>query len=211
MGWGEDAVTRASGPGAHVCTHTAWFISVPLSHPSSLGVEPVDRDTLGQPPRSTEDTILSRALLLRILMSAATIISGTLFVFWREVSGLPGMSAGGRCARERAASWARRTPAFTVTRKPWETKGRACPVLSSGDSLQAQEALAEPEKEAGGEAARHPPRDPVWAGGHQLPPLGLSLHPPAWEGPSVLSMGHTRVAAPWGPAGTPGLRQLAGA
>ncbi|XP_023561015.1 calcium-transporting ATPase type 2C member 2 isoform X2 [Octodon degus] len=51
----------------------------------SLGVEPVDRDTLGQPPRSMEDTILSRALLLRILLSAATIISGTLFVFWREV------------------------------------------------------------------------------------------------------------------------------
>ncbi|XP_013363425.1 PREDICTED: calcium-transporting ATPase type 2C member 2 isoform X2 [Chinchilla lanigera] len=51
----------------------------------SLGVEPVDRDTLGQPPRSLEDTILSRALLLRILMSAATILSGTLFVFWREV------------------------------------------------------------------------------------------------------------------------------
>ncbi|XP_033613788.1 calcium-transporting ATPase type 2C member 2 isoform X2 [Fukomys damarensis] len=51
----------------------------------SLGVEPVDRDTLGKPPRSTEDTILSRALLLRILVSAATIISGTLFVFWREV------------------------------------------------------------------------------------------------------------------------------
>ncbi|XP_021112260.1 calcium-transporting ATPase type 2C member 2 isoform X8 [Heterocephalus glaber] len=51
----------------------------------SLGVEPVDRDTLGQPPRSMEDTILSRAVLLRILMSAATIISGTLFVFWREV------------------------------------------------------------------------------------------------------------------------------
>ncbi|KAM6177471.1 calcium-transporting ATPase type 2C member 2 [Erethizon dorsatum] len=51
----------------------------------SLGVEPVDRDMLGQPPRSVEDTILSRALILRILMSAAAIISGTLFVFWREV------------------------------------------------------------------------------------------------------------------------------
>lgn len=51
-------------------------------------MEPVDRDTLGQPPRSMEDTILSRALILRVLLSAATIITGTLFVFWREVSGL---------------------------------------------------------------------------------------------------------------------------
>nr|XP_013001282.1 calcium-transporting ATPase type 2C member 2 isoform X2 [Cavia porcellus] len=53
--------------------------------PSSLGVEPVDRDTLRQPPRSVEETILSRALVLRVLVSAATILSGTLFVFWREV------------------------------------------------------------------------------------------------------------------------------
>uniref|UniRef100_A0A8D2E0Z9 Calcium-transporting ATPase n=1 Tax=Sciurus vulgaris TaxID=55149 RepID=A0A8D2E0Z9_SCIVU len=51
----------------------------------SLGVEPVDRDTLRQPPRSVRDTILSRALILKTLMSAATIISGTLFVFWKEI------------------------------------------------------------------------------------------------------------------------------
>lgn len=59
---------------------------------SSLGVEPVDRDTLRQPPRNVKDQILSRALVLRILLSATTIISGTLFIFWKEV---------------RASSWAR--------------------------------------------------------------------------------------------------------
>ncbi|KAB1273503.1 Calcium-transporting ATPase type 2C member 2 [Camelus dromedarius] len=51
----------------------------------SLGVEPVDRDTLRQPPRNIKDTILSRALVLRILLSATTIISGTLFIFWKEI------------------------------------------------------------------------------------------------------------------------------
>ncbi|XP_042527391.1 calcium-transporting ATPase type 2C member 2 [Dipodomys spectabilis] len=51
----------------------------------SLGVEPVDRDALGQPPRRVQDTILSRVLVLRILMSAATILSGTLFIFWKEI------------------------------------------------------------------------------------------------------------------------------
>lgn len=51
----------------------------------SLGVEPVDKDALRQPPRRVQDTILGRALLLRILLSAAVIISGTLFVFWKEV------------------------------------------------------------------------------------------------------------------------------
>lgn len=49
----------------------------------------MDRDTLRQPPRSVRDTILSRALILKTLMSAATIISGTLFVFWKEVSRVP--------------------------------------------------------------------------------------------------------------------------
>ncbi|VTJ51302.1 Hypothetical predicted protein [Marmota monax] len=51
----------------------------------SLGVEPVDRDMLRQPPRNVRDTILSRALILKTLLSAATIISGTLFVFWKEI------------------------------------------------------------------------------------------------------------------------------
>ncbi|KAM9192336.1 calcium-transporting ATPase type 2C member 2 [Dugong dugon] len=51
----------------------------------SLGVEPVDKDTLAQPPRSIKDTILSRALILKILLSAAVIISGTLFIFWKEI------------------------------------------------------------------------------------------------------------------------------
>nr|XP_037864133.1 calcium-transporting ATPase type 2C member 2 isoform X3 [Chlorocebus sabaeus] len=51
----------------------------------SLGVEPVDKDTLRQPPRSVGDTILSRALILKIFMSAVVIISGTLFIFWKEM------------------------------------------------------------------------------------------------------------------------------
>uniref|UniRef100_A0A2I3GSH7 Calcium-transporting ATPase n=1 Tax=Nomascus leucogenys TaxID=61853 RepID=A0A2I3GSH7_NOMLE len=52
---------------------------------AGLGVEPVDKDALRQPPRSVKDTILSRALILKILMSAAVIISGTLFIFWKEM------------------------------------------------------------------------------------------------------------------------------
>uniref|UniRef100_A0A8C0DP00 P-type Ca(2+) transporter n=1 Tax=Balaenoptera musculus TaxID=9771 RepID=A0A8C0DP00_BALMU len=51
----------------------------------SLGVEPVDRDTLRQPPRNIKDVILGRALILKILLSAAAIISGTLFIFWKEM------------------------------------------------------------------------------------------------------------------------------
>lgn len=50
-------------------------------------MEPVDGDALRQPPRNLKDTILSRALTLKILLSAAAIISGTLFIFWKEVRG----------------------------------------------------------------------------------------------------------------------------
>ncbi|NXT65663.1 AT2C2 ATPase, partial [Chaetops frenatus] len=50
----------------------------------SLGVEPVDRDTIKQPPRCITDTILSKSLILKIFLSAIIIISGTLFVFWKE-------------------------------------------------------------------------------------------------------------------------------
>ncbi|XP_075138284.1 LOW QUALITY PROTEIN: calcium-transporting ATPase type 2C member 2 [Leptodactylus fuscus] len=51
----------------------------------SLGVEPVDKDAIKQPPRNAKEAILSKALLLKILLSAAIIISGTLFVFWKEI------------------------------------------------------------------------------------------------------------------------------
>ncbi|NWI27457.1 AT2C2 ATPase, partial [Sula dactylatra] len=50
----------------------------------SLGVEPVDRDTIRQPPRRITDTILSKSLILKIFVSAIIIISGTLFVFLKE-------------------------------------------------------------------------------------------------------------------------------
>ncbi|XP_029463959.1 calcium-transporting ATPase type 2C member 2 isoform X2 [Rhinatrema bivittatum] len=51
----------------------------------SLGVEPVDKDAIKQPPRSAKDAILNKSLILKILISAAIIISGTLFVFWKEI------------------------------------------------------------------------------------------------------------------------------
>lgn len=51
----------------------------------SLGVEPVDRDVIRQPPRDVRDSIITRSLLVKVLVSAFVIVCGTLFVFWREV------------------------------------------------------------------------------------------------------------------------------
>lgn len=52
----------------------------------SLGVEPVDRDVMKNPPRSRNDPIITRALIQNVIVSASIIVLGTLFVFWREAS-----------------------------------------------------------------------------------------------------------------------------
>lgn len=75
----ETSTSLLQVPSSVVYSNVSCFV------PSSLGVEPVDKDTLRQPPRKVKDMILSRALLLKILLSASVIISGTLFIFWKEV------------------------------------------------------------------------------------------------------------------------------
>ncbi|CAK1585933.1 unnamed protein product [Parnassius mnemosyne] len=52
----------------------------------SLGVEPVDHEVVLRRPRDTSRRIISRGLLLSVLLSAAIIIAGTLWVFNREMS-----------------------------------------------------------------------------------------------------------------------------
>ena len=51
----------------------------------SLGVEPVDHDVLKQPPRNVKQPMITKDLILNVVISAVVIISGTLFVFIREV------------------------------------------------------------------------------------------------------------------------------
>ncbi|WAR12734.1 AT2C1-like protein [Mya arenaria] len=52
----------------------------------SLGVEPVNHDVIRQPPRKVKDPIITRYFIVNILVSAAIIVCGTLWVFWREMS-----------------------------------------------------------------------------------------------------------------------------
>lgn len=52
----------------------------------SLGVEPVDHDVIRLPPRKAKEHIISRSLIINTLISAFIIVSGTLFVFWKELS-----------------------------------------------------------------------------------------------------------------------------
>uniref|UniRef100_A0A915C400 Calcium-transporting ATPase n=1 Tax=Parascaris univalens TaxID=6257 RepID=A0A915C400_PARUN len=52
----------------------------------SLGVEPVDKDIIRQPPRNVRQPMITRALITNIFISAAIIIAGTLSVFYKEMS-----------------------------------------------------------------------------------------------------------------------------
>lgn len=52
----------------------------------SLGVEPVDHDVIKKPPRKVKDPIITLDLITNVLISASIIVSGTLWVFWREVN-----------------------------------------------------------------------------------------------------------------------------
>lgn len=52
----------------------------------SLGVEPVDHDVIRMPPRRVKEPIINKRLVINVLLSAFTIVCGTLFVFWKEMS-----------------------------------------------------------------------------------------------------------------------------
>jgi len=52
----------------------------------SLGVEPVDDDVLKKKPRSVKTPMINTYLLVQVFSSAALIVLGTLFIFWKEMS-----------------------------------------------------------------------------------------------------------------------------
>ncbi|XP_071958122.1 calcium-transporting ATPase type 2C member 1-like [Antedon mediterranea] len=51
----------------------------------SLGVEPVDKDVIRQPPRNVKEPMITRPLIINVLISAIIIVIGTVWVFWREM------------------------------------------------------------------------------------------------------------------------------
>uniref|UniRef100_A0A0N5AVB4 Calcium-transporting ATPase n=1 Tax=Syphacia muris TaxID=451379 RepID=A0A0N5AVB4_9BILA len=52
----------------------------------SLGVEPVDKDIIRQPPRNVRQPMITSTLIKNVLVSASIIITGTLSVFYVEMS-----------------------------------------------------------------------------------------------------------------------------
>lgn len=64
------------------------YINILMDGPpaQSLGVEPPDPEVVCQPPRRVQDSILDRRLIVNVLISATTIVCGTLWIFYREMS-----------------------------------------------------------------------------------------------------------------------------
>lgn len=52
----------------------------------SLGVEPVDADVIRQPPRNVREPMITKSVIVQVLAHAAIIVTGTLWVFYREVT-----------------------------------------------------------------------------------------------------------------------------
>ncbi|XP_006819379.1 calcium-transporting ATPase type 2C member 1-like, partial [Saccoglossus kowalevskii] len=50
-----------------------------------LGVEPVDKDVIRKPPRNVQDPMITKSLIFNVIISATIIVTGTLYVFWREM------------------------------------------------------------------------------------------------------------------------------
>lgn len=51
----------------------------------SLGVEKVDPDVMNRPPRRRNDAVLTKAVLMRVLTSAAIIMIGTMLIYSHEM------------------------------------------------------------------------------------------------------------------------------
>ncbi|KAK3716112.1 hypothetical protein QZH41_019645, partial [Actinostola sp. cb2023] len=51
----------------------------------SLGVEPVHRDVMTKPPRNVKDPMITKSLLMKVLVASTLIVTGTLWMFWREM------------------------------------------------------------------------------------------------------------------------------
>uniref|UniRef100_A0ABD2VWK5 Calcium-transporting ATPase n=1 Tax=Trichogramma kaykai TaxID=54128 RepID=A0ABD2VWK5_9HYME len=52
----------------------------------SLGVEPVDKDVLNQKPRNIQEPMITKYVIMNVLLSAVTILLGTLYVYYLEMN-----------------------------------------------------------------------------------------------------------------------------
>ena len=81
------AITTLAGLPNPLNAMQILWINILMDGPpaQSLGVEPVDKDVIRQPPRSSKQSMIDRSLIANVLLSAAIIVLGTLFVFQREL------------------------------------------------------------------------------------------------------------------------------
>jgi len=81
------AITTLAGLPNPLNAMQILWINILMDGPpaQSLGMEPVDKDVIRQPPRNSKQTMIDRSLIFNVLLSAMIIVTGTLFVFQHEL------------------------------------------------------------------------------------------------------------------------------
>lgn len=81
------AITTLAGLPNPLNAMQILWINILMDGPpaQSLGVEPVDKDVIRQPPRQSKQSMIDRSLIMNVLLSALIIVIGTLFVFQHEL------------------------------------------------------------------------------------------------------------------------------
>jgi len=81
------AITTLAGLPNPLNAMQILWINILMDGPpaQSLGMEPVDKDVIRQPPRNSKQTMIDRSLIFNVLSSAMIIVAGTLFVFQHEL------------------------------------------------------------------------------------------------------------------------------
>jgi len=81
------AITTLAGLPNPLNAMQILWINILMDGPpaQSLGMEPVDKDVIRQPPRNSKQTMIDRPLIFNVLLSAMIIVLGTLFVFQHEL------------------------------------------------------------------------------------------------------------------------------
>lgn len=79
-------ISPSTPPSLSLSFLPSFPLSLPLLFAHSLGVETVDRDVMNRPPRKASEPIINLQLITQVSVTSLTIVCGTLWVFWKEVS-----------------------------------------------------------------------------------------------------------------------------
>eukprot|EP01080_Neovahlkampfia_damariscottae_P011361 gene11361-4529_t len=83
------AITNVLGYAPPLNPMQILWINVIMDGPpaQTLGVEPATKETMNQPPRNANDSVITRKLLISVFLNSIIMISGSLYIFLTEAKG----------------------------------------------------------------------------------------------------------------------------